>query len=115
MIKTISALAAIAAAAVLLVPTASLADEETSARVSYADLNLASATGQYALQKRIAVAARTVCGAADHRDLIFSRAVEECRSATIADVQPAYEAAVAGALHPSVTVLGATSLVVTSR
>lgn len=113
MLKTLPALAAVTFAAALVVPTVSQAQEQASARVSYADLDLAKGLGQHELQRRIAFAASTVCGPADQRDLNYWRAVSDCRSGAIADAQPAYEAAVARALHPSVTVLEATALVVT--
>lgn len=114
MSRTLPALVALAVAAALVVPTISHAAERTSARVSYADLNLATGFGQDKLQRRIAFAARTVCDPTDGVDLKFVRAVADCRSRAVADAQPAYEAAVAQALHPSVTVLEATSLVVTT-
>ena len=112
MLKTLPALAAIAAAAVLVTPTVSQAQDENSARVSYADLNLANGVAQHELQRRIAFAAETVCGPADPRDLNYWRAVGDCRNGAIADAQPAFQAAVARALHPSVTVLEASALVV---
>lgn len=112
MFKTFPALAALAAATALVLPTVSRADEPISVRVSYADLNLAAAPGQQVLQRRIAIAANLVCGPSDPVNLEFIIAVAECRSETIADVQPAFDAAVASARHPSVTV-GAAALVVT--
>lgn len=115
MSKTLPALAALAVAAALVVPTVSHAAERTSARVSYADLNLATGFGQHKLQRRIAFAAETVCDPTDGVDLKFVRAVAECRSGAIADAQPAYEAAVGRALHPSVTVLEASALVVAAH
>ena len=115
MMKPLSALAALAVAAALLVPTVSQAAERTSARVSYADLNLSTNFGQHKLQRRIAFAAQTVCDPTDGIDRNFVRAVAECRTGAIADAQPAYQAAIARALHPSVTVLEATALVVTAH
>ena len=117
MFKTIPALAALAAASALLVPTVSHAEDQTSVRVSYADLDLAKSIGQQRLQHRIAYAAERVCGWADDRDLNYTRAVGDCRHETIADARPTYEAAVARALHPSVTVLeaAASAIVVTAH
>lgn len=115
MLKTFPALAAIAVAAALVIPTVGHAAEPDSVRVSYADLNLATDIGQNVLLRRIAFAAASVCGTADPRDLAYLRAVGECRSETIADTQPAFHAAVAQALHPSVTVLEATALIVTAH
>ena len=68
MLKTISALAALAAASALVAPTVSQAEEPNSVRVSYADLNLASDLGQQTLQRRIANGARTVCVIEDSRN-----------------------------------------------
>ena len=115
MYKTIPALAALAVASALLVPTESQAEDQTSVRVSYADLDLAKSIGQQRLQHRIAFAAERVCGFADARDLNYTRAVGDCRTETVADAQPAFQAAVARALHPSVTVLEAASIVVTAH
>ena len=115
MYKTFPALAALAVASALLVPTVSQAEDQTSVRVSYADLDLAKSIGQQRLQHRIALAAERVCGFADARDLNYTRAVGDCRTETVADAQPAFQAAVARALHPSVTVLEAASIVVTAH
>ena len=115
MLKTLSALAAVAAAALFVVPTVSQAADTDSVRVSYADLNLASAIGQGQLQRRIFFAAKTVCGPADLRDIKFTNAVAECRDDTIADAQPQYEAAVAAARHGTVEVLDAAALIVTAH
>lgn len=115
MYKTFPALAALAVASALLVPTVSQAEDQTSVRVSYADLDLAKSIGQQRLQHRIAFAAERVCGFADARDLNYTRAVGDCRTETVADAQPAFQAAVARALHPSVTVLEAASIVVTAH
>ena len=112
MFKTLPALAALGATIALVTPTVSRADEPISVRVSYADLNLATNPGQQVLHRRIAFAAKVVCGPADSVNLGFAIAVTECRNETIADAQPAFDAAVASARHPSVTV-GAAALVVT--
>jgi len=87
MLKTLPALAALLAASALVAPTVGQAAETNSVRVSYADLNLTSDFGRNSLQNRIAFAAETVCGPADHRDVPFTQKVRECRTATIADVQ----------------------------
>ena len=115
MLKTLPALAALAIATALVVPTVSQAAERTSARVSYADLNLTTQFGQDKLQRRISFAARTVCDTADARDFNFSRVVNECRYGAIADAQPAFQAAVNNARTPSVEVLGAAALTVTAQ
>jgi len=115
MLKTLPALAALAAATALVVPTISQAAERTSVRVSYADLNLATEFGQSKLQRRISFAAELVCDTTDPLNLGFARAVADCRGGAIAGAQPAFAAAVAAARHPSVTVLDATALVVTAH
>lgn len=115
MLKMLPALAAMAAASIVVAPTITHAADTQSVRVSYADLNLISTFDQAKLQNRIHFAAEIVCGPADHRDVAFANAVGRCRTATVADAQPAFEAAVAASRHPSVTVLEATALVVTAH
>jgi UrcA family protein len=115
MLKTLPALAALAVAGALVIPTISQAAETNSVRVSYADLNLVSSVGQHTLQGRIAYAARVVCVIEDSRELALASATNACRSDAIDRAQPAYEAAISAARHPSVTVLGSTSLIVTGR
>ena len=115
MLKTLPVLAALAAASALLVPTVSNAAENTSVRVSYADLNLTTSLGQNKLQRRVAYAARTVCDASDPLDLKFARAVAECRDDTISNAQPAIQAAIGKARHPSVEVLDAAALIISVR
>jgi UrcA family protein len=115
MSKTLPALAALAVAAALVVPTVTQAAETDSVRVSYADLNLTSDFGQGKLQGRIAYAAQVVCGPADHRDVPFTQKVVECRKGTIADAQPAYLAAVASARHGTVEVLDGAALIITAH
>jgi UrcA family protein len=112
MLKPISAAAALLAAATLLVPTVSQAEEPNSVSVSYADLNLTSELGQQTLQRRIGGAARVVCIYDDSKDLNLQSATKSCRSGAVADAQPAYEAAVAAARHGTVTVIGAAAIVV---
>jgi UrcA family protein len=114
MLKTLPAVAALVVASALVVPTVSQAAEQDSVRVTYADLNLASDFGQQRLQGRIAFAASVVCGPADHRDVPFLQAVGECRTATIADAQPSYQAAIRSARHGEVEVLGA-ALIITAH
>ena len=99
MLKTLPALAALAVAAALVVPTVSQAAEPRSVRVSYADLNLATDCRPDKLQRRIAFAAPTGVRRCRRASTSSSlRAVGECRSGAIADAQPAYQAAIAHAL-----------------
>lgn len=112
--KAIPALAALAAAAMLVVPTVSQAAESNSVRVPYADLNLTSQVGRQVLEGRIVFAARVVCEIEDSRELALASATNLCRSEAIERARPAYEAAVANAVHPSVTV-GSAAIVVSAR
>jgi UrcA family protein len=115
MFKTLPALAALVVASTLVAPTVSQAAETDSMRVSFADLNLRSDADQGKLQGRIARAAEVVCGPADHRDVPFTQKVRECRSGTIADAQPAYQAAVNSARHGTVEVLEGAALIITAH
>lgn len=112
MLKVIPAFAALLAASTLVVPTVSQAAQSNSVQVSYADLNLAGETGARILEKRIAVAARTVCEIEDSRELALAEATGACRDQAIADAQLAFSAALAAARNPSVTVLDASIAVI---
>ena len=114
MFKTIPAIAAVAIAGALVLPTVSQAAEANSARISYADLNLASATGQHALRGRIAFAARVVCEFEDSRQLDVSKATNLCRADAIDRTEPQVEAAIAAVRHPTVTVGAAAAIVVSA-
>ena len=111
----LAAIAALAVAAALVVPTVSQAAELSSMTVSYADLNLGSELGARILQRRISTAARVVCGFEDSRQYDLLKAINACRSGAIEGARPAYEAAVAASRHGSVTVGGAAALVVSAR
>lgn len=112
MLKTFSALAALAAASAIVVPTVSNAEQILSVRVPYSDLNLASRAGQDTLTSRISGAAKYVCEG-DLNTIDAISAVFACRSDAVASAQPAYRAAVAEATrHGTVTVLESASLVV---
>jgi UrcA family protein len=113
MLKTLSALAALAVASALLVPTVSQAQETSSVRISYADLNLATDFGQHKLQRRISFAAVNVCDVADPHDFNFMQYVKACRAGAIAGAQPGFAAAVAAAQRRgTVTVLDSAALIV---
>ena len=115
MFKTIPAIAALVIAAMLVVPTVSQAAETNSVRVSYADLNLASAPGEHALRGRIAFAARVVCEFEDSRQLDVAKATNFCRGDAINRAEPQLEAAIAASHRPSVTVGGAAALIISAR
>jgi len=108
------AIAALAAAGALVVPTVSQANELNSVRVSYADLNLASQAGASILQRRIFVAANLVCGDEHSRQFDIVIATKICHTDAIEGARPAFEAAVAAARHPSVTVGAAAAIVVSA-
>ena len=108
------AVAALVVAGAFVVPTVSQASQSNSVRVSYADLNLASELGQHALRGRIAFAARVVCEFEDSRQLDVAKATNLCRGDAVQRAQPAFEAAVAAAQHPSVKVLDAAALVISA-
>lgn len=112
MLKAIPAAAALAAATALVVPTVSRASETNSVRVSYADLNLASFSGQQSLQRRITYAARVVCDLEDSRQLPVELATKICRNEAVASARPAYEAAIASARHGTVIVGEGAALIV---
>jgi UrcA family protein len=56
-------------------------------RVSYADLNLASAQGRAVLDRRIAGAARSICGSFFPADLEMAALVKDCREDAIASAR----------------------------
>lgn len=114
--KTIAAFGAVLIATGVVVPTVSQAEDNPSVRVSYADLNLATANGQDHLGRRIAHAAETVCYLGETAaDLKLVRASTDCRASTIAAAQPQYIAAVAAARHGTVTVLDGAALIITAQ
>lgn len=115
MTKPILAIAAALLAGAVVAPTVSQAQDVSSARVSYADLNLGAAPGQKALQRRIGIAADTLCGVNTGRENAIERAATACRTGAVASARPAFEAAVAAARRGSVTVLDAAALIVTAH
>ncbi|HET9459246.1 MAG TPA: UrcA family protein [Sphingomicrobium sp.] len=112
MLKFFPAFAAMLVASALVIPTVSQAAQTNSVLVSYADLNLAAEPGVRALERRIATAARTVCEIEDSRELELARATANCRDEAVAGAQPAFNAALAAARNPSVTVLDASIAIV---
>ncbi|HTU11654.1 MAG TPA: UrcA family protein [Allosphingosinicella sp.] len=81
-----------------------VAPETVTVRVSYADLNLASADGRAQLDRRIAGAARGICGAFFPIDLRMSALVSDCRADAIASARiPAAVASSDGARSVAVT------------
>ena len=81
-----------------------VAPETVTAHVSYADLNLATAEGRAQLDRRIAGAARGICGAYFPADLRMAALVQDCRADAIASARiPAAVASAAGARDLTVT------------
>lgn len=79
---TLSMTAARAAAAdITIMP------ETITVRVSYADLNLASSEGRARLDRRIASAARSICGSFFPADLEMAVLVRDCREDAIASAR----------------------------
>ena len=113
MLKTLPVLAALAVAGALVVPTAGFAAEKTSARVSYADLNLASEHGKFALVHRVSYAADQLCGVGKWKKLGLTEQAAACSDDAVASAQPAVEAAIAAARRGSVTVLEGSAVIVT--
>jgi UrcA family protein len=109
----LAAAAAVVVAAALVVPTVSQAADSVSMRVSYADLNLASADGPPALQHRIAVAARIVCGFEESKLYDVVIATKACRAGAIEGARPAYEAALSSARHGTV-IVGEAAIIVSA-
>lgn len=105
MLKALPAIAAVAVASLLVVPTVSQAAQSNSVSVTYADLNLASERGASVLERRIEIAARTVCEIEDSQLIRLQKATLSCRNGAISGAQPAFNAALAAARNPSVTVL----------
>lgn len=116
MLKPLSAIAAVLFATALVAPTVSYAEDVPSATISYADLNLSNAKARHVLQSRIELAATSLCDfAAGQRELQLADMSRACRTSAIASAQPAFEAAVAAARRPSVTVLTGATLTVSAR
>ncbi len=79
--KAFTASAIAAAATVSLLPAAAHAeDAPRAARVSHTDLNLASTTGRAALDNRIGMAARAVCGRTGIVSLAERQEIADCVS-----------------------------------
>lgn len=84
--------------ATLLVFTATPALAEpviASSTVQTADLDLSSAKGQRALDRRLELAAKEVCGAASDVDIAGKNDVRRCRAETLANLASEREQRVA--------------------
>ncbi len=79
----------------ILAPLPAMA-ETVSVSVRYADLNLASAEGQQAFNRRIAAAGRQICGVVDsERDLSRRASINKCLAKVRSSAEPARLAAIA--------------------
>ena len=87
--------AAAAIAACLLTPTMATATTgpTKSAKVSYAGLNLTSATGKATLERRVSRAADRVCGVGLQRDIRLAAITRRCAAEARAAARPAIELA----------------------
>ena len=85
MSKFLFALAALAAAGAAA-PASAVVNASGTRIVRYADLDLSSAAGRARLEQRIGAAVRIVCGSAASGDLGGASAVQDCRTATAANV-----------------------------
>lgn len=80
--------------------------EPSAVAVSYAGLDLTSASGQSVFDRRVDQAVRTICGHPDLRDLSAVRASRQCTSETMALTRPRMALAVA-AFRPTPQVVAA--------
>lgn len=64
--------------------------------VQTADLDLGSGSGQRKLDRRLAIAAREVCGTASDLDIEGRNAVRKCRDETLARARARRDSVVAG-------------------
>jgi UrcA family protein len=90
----VTKIASAALALAVLAPLPAMA-ETKSIRISYSDLNLASASGKARLDRRIAFATRQICGVTDgDRSLPAERAARACAAGVKRNVEAARFAAI---------------------
>ena len=124
MLKALTALGAVAAASILLIPTASQASSSSggtwidgdavNATVSFADLDLSRDRDVSALKYRINYAARDVCGLEYVSGIFENPARRTCVRGAIASAKPAFDSAVAAARSGTVTVTYGAALTITA-
>ncbi|WP_156679885.1 UrcA family protein [Sphingomonas profundi] len=97
-IRTLAVSAAATLAAVAGIPAhaADLGDQR-SVEIRHGDLDLTSAQGSAALQRRVRLAVRSVCGTADTRDLAAQQRMAACRAQANAAARPRVDLAIASA------------------
>lgn len=91
MLSNLARAAAITAALIAAVPA--IAGGAKSVKVSYADLNLSSATGKIEFDRRIARAANRVCGVGFEKGLDLDAAAKRCAAGARESAQPGIELA----------------------
>ena len=114
MTKFLPAVAALAVASVLLVPTVSQAAAVDSVSVSYADLNLRGAAGRDMLTRRVNYATELVCSVGQAQILPEQVAADDCQDAALERARPAIAMAIRSAFNPNVTV-GASALIISAQ
>lgn len=101
--KTLASIAVVAAATVAAVPAQ--AEHEKAQLVHYGDLNLADSAGIAALQDRIRLAARRVCGAPEGPVLPEFQRVNNCRRIAYEKAIPQIQLALAEAKREQLAML----------
>ena len=102
--------AVITAGALKAAPALAEAPTQEQTYVSYvktSDLDLASESGQRALDRRLAQAAREVCGVPSDVDLVGQNKARECRSEAIAQASSERDALLAAAKRGAVIAITA--------
>ena len=104
--SSILAVAAVAAglATVSLGAAPAVAGELEAVEVQYQDLNLAHASGQAALDRRISAAARQVCGECLTIELKWRDMARACQNDVIAQTAPQRNALVSGQRYAALRV-----------
>ena len=107
LIFSLAAVAAVSPAAAGAAPI--VVEAAPSVAVSYADLDITAPAGRQTLERRVAGAAKRVCGTAPALNLRMFAAVTECREEAVASANLQIERALAtrfAAASPTVEVRG---------
>lgn len=86
-------LSAVALAAAVATPAIAAGDETVTVRVTYADIDLASAEGRAAIEARVNAKLREACTVATNsrysygRDIVDEKCVAEARTVALAEVE----------------------------
>jgi UrcA family protein len=122
MLKALAALGAVAATAILVLPTTVFASpvnasddaEFVHASVQYGDLNLSQPRGVYRLERRINYTAEKLCGTPSSLEIQFNTVSKNCISGAVASAKPAFDALVGNARKGTVTVTYGAALLMTA-